>query len=206
VATEPRRSELSLRNVCDLAYVLGVDPADLLVRPKVQRDPEPDDVRVEAALAEAGRLVGREELADLFGWSLRRTLDALHRLDERLSTTGQRLHRLHGASTVRVREGALSESEIRRLAQRRIAKFGLTVREARLLRDVLEKRTGIKWERDASFPDRCASGSLMKQGLIERVDNRFVASEDARYSLGLTDKLRSAGAERRRSTTGARRK
>ncbi len=177
--------ELSLRNVRDLAEALGLDVVDLLRQPSSPREPQPDDVRVEAALASAGRLVGREELADIFGWDIRRTLAALKALEERLGSTGRRVHRLFGAAAIRAREGVLTDQETRRLAQSQLAKSGLTTREARVLREVIEGRADKEWDQNASVPDRIASGALMKQGLIKRVRGRFAVSDDVRFSLCL---------------------
>jgi hypothetical protein len=97
--------------------------------------------------------------------------------------------------------------QIRRIAEGRLAGSGLNVREANLLRKVLAGDADMAWERDASLPDRIASGALMKQGLIERAENRFVASEDVRFSLGLTDGEGAAPArpEKRQSRRGTTR-
>lgn len=88
--------DLSLRLVCRIAAALDLELASLLERPEEQPS-GPDDVIVEAALAELGRLVHRDELARALEWDIARLAAALERLERRLIATGQRL-RTRGAN------------------------------------------------------------------------------------------------------------
>lgn len=83
-----------LRQLC---RILDVDLTELAESRGPGGDAEdaaegpPDDVRVEAALAEFDEGLSRDSLAEAFGWPLERVERALAVLDERLGPSGRRL-------------------------------------------------------------------------------------------------------------------
>lgn len=176
-----------LRRLC---RILDVDLTELAESQGPRGDAEdgevglPDDVRVEAALAEFPDGLSRDRLAEAFGWSLDRMERALAALGERLRPTGRRLrpvgwHRYALGPHL----GVLTGDERSHL--RRSTSEGLDHDEAAVLFQIARGFASVGLFNTG--PRAQAVRSLQRQGLIERNRGWFVLSSDVAFSLGLGD-------------------
>ncbi len=176
-----------LRRLC---RILDVDLTELAESRGPRGDAEdgaegpPDDVRVEAALAEFTGGLSRDTLAEAFGWPLDRVERALAVLDERLAPTGRRLrpigwHRY----TLAPHLGVLTVGERTHLT--RSTREGLAQDEAEAMFQIVRGFGSINLFRTG--PGAVAVASLLRAGLIEQNRGWFVPSMDVVFSLGLDD-------------------
>jgi len=176
-----------LRRLC---RILDVDLTELSESQSPRGDAEddevgpPDDVRVEAALAEFPDGLSRVRLAEAFGWPLDRMERALAALEQRLRPTGRRLrpvgwHRYALGSHL----GVLTPEERSHL--RRSTSDGLDHDEAAALFQIVRGFSSVGLF--STGPGAQAVRSLLRQGLIERHSGWFVLSADVVFSLGLDD-------------------
>jgi hypothetical protein len=176
--------DLTLRFAARMAEILGVDLAALL-QVFEPNPPRPDDVAVEAALAELGRCTPAEELARALGWSLERTNAALEALERRLSVSGTILKRKRFEYALGPRRSALNDHQHRNLQRVAINRWGLTLGTARVLRDALDGVVDGDWERNAPAWKTLALGALLKHDLARMDGQRVVATESVINSLTL---------------------
>ena len=176
-----------LRRLC---RILDVDLTELSESRGPQGNVEdaegelPDDVRVEAALAEFSDGLARDRLAEAFGWPLDRMERALAALEERLRPTGRRLrpvgwHRYALGPHL----GVLTDEERCHLGRSTLD--GLSQDEAEALFQVARGFASVGLF--STGPAAQAVRSLQRHGLIERNRGSFVLSLDVAFSLGLDD-------------------
>ena len=142
-----------------------------------------DDVRLEALLAGTREAHSEAELAFAMQWPLQRVIDAIERLDQRLTPTGQAVQRRETGIRLIVR-GPLAHRDTGRLRSLRTTP---TKRQAELLRIVL---TGTSYERSWDAFDaeqRSDAAALFELGFVyagSEVRAPVLApSADARFSL-----------------------
>jgi hypothetical protein len=88
--------------------------------PTLKRLPAGDDRLIEALLASVHAPCTAQQLATALGWTLPRTIAALHRLDRRLARTGQTLQQIgHQTYALAPRTGILDRAQIARCARDR---------------------------------------------------------------------------------------
>ncbi len=162
-----------------LASALGIDLTTLTSRPK--QPPTPNDVRLEALLAHADRPPTATDIADVFGWTLERVVDALSGLDARLAETGQTLRRLpHGRYALTCRGEVLEHDEIARLRRH---ESPVTGTDAALLRHLIRGRLRDRRWSEFTPDQRTSLARLAEHGLIERTSTRVNLTPDARFNL-----------------------
>lgn len=176
--------DLSLRFVDKLATAIGVDIATLLPAPE-EPEPKPDDVVVEAALAELGRYVPIEELARALGWTLERADAALRNLQERLRITGQMVKKRRFDYSIGPRPAVVTEGQHVNLQRSAISRWGLLLGPARVLRDALDGFVDGEWERNAPAWKTLALGTLLKNRLVRMDGQTAVVVDDVRFSLDI---------------------
>jgi transcriptional regulator with XRE-family HTH domain len=168
---------LTLRLVARLADVLGTDIAELVGAEPDASQPAPDDIRVEALLADAQPYsVAAHEIAAAFDWPLRRAYSALRQLRSRLTAGGTRLREASGGTwRITASQASISAVERERLAIARLARSGLNLVEARVLREVTEGLVDQNWDRTATRSERIALGRLLKARLVVTAMNGMIA-------------------------------
>jgi transcriptional regulator with XRE-family HTH domain len=158
---------LNLRFLTRLAGALEVPP-EALLRPELRAEAiGDDDVRVEAALAMAHRAIDVAELAAAFGWSMKRTRDAVVALAARLDGTGQVVIDA-GWRKVQLVPAPLPAAEALKVRQLSARSRGLTVSTGRALRDFLAGRMDDEWHRRAGNAQRTALAELMSIGILQK--------------------------------------
>lgn len=188
--------DLPLAFIARLADALAVTPAQLLTADDdiTVADAAVDDIKLEALLAGADRLVSAEEIAYALSWTLKRTNAALQTLRARLTTTGQKLHTGAGVLyALRPRTEQLTIHERQQAARAQAARASISRPEAQLLRQLTQ----------APVPEKAATGGnaqrvttsrLLRLGLAELRDGQLRLTPDARFSLGLDEHRTSTGA------------
>jgi hypothetical protein len=151
---------------------------------------QPDDRKVEAALDQSARRLERSDIARAFGWDISRTSQALAGLAARLASTGQLLHynQSAGGYALRGRDDLLHEGEQHALARSGLARTRLTLRQARLLRQVMNDDAEASWGRSSSGADQAR---LQKLGMVRLEYGHPVLTEAASYSLDVAAKARN---------------
>jgi transcriptional regulator with XRE-family HTH domain len=86
----------TLHQLARLAETLGLAPAELFSRPPPPTEPTEAELKVEAALALAGKKLHRDDLARAFAWTLEGAGAACRRLRTRRASAGQRVHYSRG--------------------------------------------------------------------------------------------------------------
>ena len=176
---------LTLGLVASLASALAVQPRDLFATP-TDGVPQPDDVRVEAALSMVDKALSTRELASGLDWSDARTLAALESLRERLAPSGVNLHQHAGRWYLRSRVAVLSREEQRGVEQARVAKARLSLYDAQVLATVVAGYATARWVADASNAQRVSLATLLRLAYAEPDrDGGLSVTESVRYSLGL---------------------
>jgi transcriptional regulator with XRE-family HTH domain len=163
--------QLTLRTVSRLAEVLGAEPYDLFLRDRSSADPSPDDVRVEALLANEGAALAAQEIAAAFGWPVRRVHDALAQLKRRLGSAGTDVWNGAGRYKLGARRAVLSDAERDRLARARLPRRGITRPQAQLLREIAAGtfKKSYPWAsgmRHLAHQEQIALAALLKLSLI----------------------------------------
>lgn len=176
--------DLSMRFVDKLATAIGVDIATLLPVAE-EAEPRPDDVVIEAALADLGRYIPVEELARALGWTLERADAALLDLDERLRSTGLMLKKRRFSYSLGPRQAVVTEGQHANLQRAAVSRWGLLLGPARVLRDALDGLVDGEWERKAPAWKTLALGTLLKNRLVRMDDQRAVVVDDVRFSLDI---------------------
>jgi transcriptional regulator with XRE-family HTH domain len=179
---------LSVATLSRICAALDLDLSDLLAGDQ----PAPsaaaaDDIKLEAALAEHGGVLTRDDLALALGWPLARLERALLALEQRLRPTGQRLRRVGWNSyTLRPSLNALSDTQRRELHQAHSGRAALNPKVAFILLGVINAGGRESWLHRLPAADRNGVELLIRQGLIERVGREHLApTADVIYSLHL---------------------
>jgi hypothetical protein len=185
------RTSLSVASLWRIGAALDLTMAELFgdTPPASDEPPEPaeDDITVEAALAEHGGVLTRDDLALALGWSLPRLERALLVLDQRLAPTGQRLRRVGWNSyALGPRLGALQAAQRQDLHRAHAGRVALKPAVAFVLLGVVNaaSRRAEDWLYRLPQADRKAVELLMRQGLITQdAGNRLLPTADVIYSL-----------------------
>jgi transcriptional regulator with XRE-family HTH domain len=179
---------LTISMLYRLADALSTDVAALLSREHAENQRGSDDVIVEAALAQVGKAVNRDDLAWALGWNLERVNAALKALGARLEGTGQRLreHKFgwYGLSSA---AGTLSEEVAADLDRATLSEFGLQLRHAKVLRRLMRGKplSGVQLTKHTTVVSPV--GELLRANLIGlRADGLGINPEVA-FSLCLGD-------------------
>jgi transcriptional regulator with XRE-family HTH domain len=168
-----------------LATALGTTPGALLQGRSSERQVDTDDVKLEAALAIAGRELRRPAIAKAFGWDLDRVTAAADAFGRRLEGTGLMLQTHEGGRyAIRPRTEVLTDTEVSVLERGEVARKGLPVSALRLLKDVALDNVAADFERRASNSDRVALGTLLKVKLIEEGGGTYRLTDTAAFSIG----------------------
>lgn len=182
-------ADLSLALLVRLAGELGAAPSELFAQPADEREGgSEDDIKLEALLAGADRLMAASEIASALEWDLRRTSRALRSLRSRLRGTGQRLHT--GADTLyglRANTAMLTRAQRQRGARAEVSRTGITRPQAALLRELVAAPIPES-AATAGNAKRVNTARLLRLGLAELEDGTLRLSADARFSLGLDER------------------
>ncbi len=182
-----RVRDIPLHQLMALADTLQMHPGGLFTTNSFERVDRPltaDEVKVHAALTESTRRTSREELARTFGWTLKRTTQALRSLETQLQDTGQELRYNPQGWSLRSRPGVLDDRERQLLAREQISDRGLLQSDARVLHDIMIGRGDHIWERNLSNPQRVSVSRLIKLGVIHKTEEGLELTEAAAFSLG----------------------
>ncbi len=189
VDSDGRRADdgLPLGVVRFLSRFLDV-PIDVLVdmpaRPTVQPG---DDVELEVAFGIAGNLC-RDDIAQVFNWTLDRVERALAALEMRLRPTGRRLHHLgwHHYSVEPAR--AVLPAEVCQQLMNRMPCAQVVRRDAaEVLRLVIDGWTDKRvWDRQGV---RLSVAGLVGKGLLVDEGAALAVSADVRFSLRLDEQV-----------------
>ncbi len=182
-----RVRDIPLHQLMALADTLQMHPGDLFASHSQERVDRPltaDEVKVHAAITESTRRTSREELARTFGWTLKRTTQALRSLETQLQDTGQQLKYSPQGWSLRARPGVLDDHEQELLAREQISDRGLTQSDARVLQDIVIGRGDHNWERKLSNPQRVSVARLIKLGVVHKTEEGLELTDDAAFSLG----------------------
>jgi len=177
---------LTLDLVVALARALAVQPGDLFPA-AAPRPTQPDDTRVEAALAMVDKGLAASELAQGLGWAYDRVLAALGALGERLRPTGINLHQHAGRWRLRSRVAVLGRDEQRGIEQARVANARLSLYDAQVLAQVVVGDVTARWVADASNAQRVSLATLMRLGYAEPSGAGLKPTQAVRYSLGVEE-------------------
>jgi transcriptional regulator with XRE-family HTH domain len=176
--------DLTLGDLHRLASALGLQLWEVLdARSTTERPETLDDVRVEALLANAGRLIRREEIATAFQWDLERVSNALTTLAARLDGTGQRLHvRTAGDVAIQPAPVGLTSSERERATRAAYQHRGINRRSAGVLAPLISAR---QMSVPTTNSDRVGAGELAAAGLAHIDGDQILLSDECAYSLML---------------------
>jgi transcriptional regulator with XRE-family HTH domain len=183
---------VTLNMLFKLADALCVEPAALIAQQTRESvSPEPDDIQVEAALAQAGKLINRDDLAWALGWDIERTRQGLGALEDRLRGTGQRLRAgKFGWYGLGAAGGVLTEDAAACLERTGFSEFGIQRRHARVLARLArgERLTGIKTaSRHRVLRAQDAIGELLRANIIGVIHDGLALNPDVAFSLCLED-------------------
>ncbi len=125
---------------------LDLDPAEVLEPPVAAPPVAADNHKVEAALAEHGGVLTRDDLAAALGWPLARLERALLALAHRLRPTGLRLRQVTWNSyTLSPNLGVLGGDERRQLHRLHAGRIGLAESVAFILLGVVNGYRSQNW-------------------------------------------------------------
>lgn len=167
-----------------LASELGLQPRDLFSTTQGSAA-EPDDTRVEAALAMVGKGLSATELAEGLGWPHHRVLAALEALRKRLGPTGVNLHQRSGRWRLGSRVAVLSREEQGRIEQARVATARLSIYDAQVLAEVVAGKVTARWVADATNAQQVSLATLVRLGYAESDGAGFKPARSVGYSLGV---------------------
>lgn len=176
---------LTLDLLTRLSEVLGV-PVSAIVRLHGEpENPTPDDLKLEAMLAHAGKGLTAKTLATATGWSLERTHDGLEMLRRRLRHSGVRL--VHHAGRWRLRgvTGVLTSDEVQRLERASVSTDRLSLDVGRVLLAIVRGDVDAQWLRQATESQRIAAARLQRLGYAQMDRGKLRVTKDVRFSLGL---------------------
>ena len=159
-------------------------PHELLTRPADTADPQPDDVKLEAALALIGKKIDPTDLARALGWQLDRVKKAAHALRKRRAATGQRLAYGGGRWGLQPALSTLTRSEITKLERACLERVGISIRDARVLSDVVKGKVDSTWLKNASEDQRIGLARLLRLGWIRTTEQGHTVTEEVAASLG----------------------
>ncbi len=169
---------LTLSAACRLARVLAVDLNTVAGRTFGTRESD-DDVRVEKLLAATRETHTETELAFAMRWTLPRLIDAIERLEHRLTDTGQAIQRCETG----IRLTARAEGVNHYLGRLRSLRTTPTKRQAELLRSVL-KETNYRRTWDAfDAEQRSDAAKLCELGFVLPSMHLLMPTADASFSL-----------------------
>lgn len=179
--------QLPLTLVARLADLLGVAPRELFARAAPDAvEPSIDDRTVEAALQSLPGVVAASELARALGWTLERARQALDDLDERLQSTGTRLHR-NGWQQCAIRPATEHLSNQQQQALHRIGPRdrGLNNITARLLLAATRGELDDRWFKTATNSERVGLQSLLKQRVLITIpgETQIIPTPEMVYGL-----------------------
>jgi len=130
---------LTLGDLDRMAKALGVSPSGMFPRTsEASVEAQPDDVKLEAALAEAGKLLTREQLARSLNWDLVRLRRAKSSLSRRLAGSGQCLAANTLGLALRPAPEALTDDERKAVSRFAVPLKGLRLPVAQLLRRIID--------------------------------------------------------------------
>lgn len=187
VDTDGRRAEdgLPLGVLRFLSRFLDIGLDELVDAPRRPTEQPGDDVRLEAAFAMVGKLC-RDDIAQVFNWTLDRVERALAALETRLRPTGHRLHHIgwHRYS-IEAARSVLTAQERARLEGRTPCHKFLRAEDAEVLRLVIAGRTDKRiWDRPGV---RLSVERLVIQGLLVDHGAELAVSPALRFSLRLDE-------------------
>jgi len=187
--SRPNHRQLSLAAADQLARILGVPLSHLIVGDHQMQDVDPsaeqaDDVaRLGALVATVEGPLRRRDVAGVFGWPEPRVWEAVRALSPLLARVGQRLPA--GGASLRAlpRKELLNADEVLEVERGFLARQGLRVNEAKLLRRVAAGEIDARWEGRINNSQRVTLSRLLRLSLIEKQDSRYRLSEEAEISL-----------------------
>lgn len=179
--------QLPLTLIAHLAELLDVSTRELFACTGHDAvAPTKDDRTVEAALQSLPGVVAASDLAAALGWTLQRTRQALDALDQRLQSTGARLHR-NGWQQYAIRPATEHLSDQQQQALHRIGPRdrGLNQVTARLLLAATRGELDDRWFKGSSNSERVALQSLLKQGALITLagETQIIPAPDTLYGL-----------------------
>lgn len=175
--------DLTLRHLIRISDGLGVEPALLFDQPEGAA-PTADDITLEAALAQTGRWIERDDLAATLGWKIERLATAAESLRVRLASTGQRLVTRNGRVKLIPAEGVLTSRQTQAVEELRIAERGPNLATGRVLADAVAGRIDERWQATATNSQLVEQARLLKLGWIAFTDKSCVEpSEAVRFGL-----------------------
>jgi len=179
--------QLPLSFVARVAELLGVASQELFAHsPREAVDPSTDDRIVEAALQSVPGVVAIAELARALEWKLERTRHALSVLEDRLQSTGARLHR-NGWQQCAIRPATQHLADDQQQALQRIGPSdrGLNHITARLLLTATRGEIDERWFKTASNSEHVALQSLLKQRVLLTLpgQTQIIPAPDMIYGL-----------------------
>lgn len=125
--------ELTLRQLTSLARCLGATPADLLADDNTDDDGRPappgDAAAVGAAVLTCGRAVATTTIAQVCGWSLSRTHQAIDELADVVSSVGMTVHVNNSTVALLPSTRSVDHHRAKALERSEIARRGLTRRD-----------------------------------------------------------------------------
>jgi hypothetical protein len=192
-------TELTLGQLAKLADILGLDLHELLdtgnTTPATSEAgadtlSAEDVAKVGALLADVRVLVPIDTLAEVLGWDLERTHDALAVLDERLRPAGLRVHRLHHDVRLARTVTATSDTELEALWRRHFAVRSLHPAQANLLRQIRDGKTRLAGTKDTEkvrLPELRNAGLIYPAAAQVGTTARWELTDDVRFSLLVDD-------------------
>jgi len=180
--------KITLGSLCRLAEALCVDAASLLSRTSEPRPAQPDDVQVEAILAQVGKAVNRDDIAWALSWEIERVNAALVALERRLEGTGQRLRRAKFGWFGLAAAGDVLDAEKSANSERAtFSEYGIQLRHARILSLLAEGKKIRQTHANAGTGTRGHNpvGELLRANLIGIGQHGIAISEDVAFSLCL---------------------
>jgi transcriptional regulator with XRE-family HTH domain len=182
-------ADVSAALVCQLAGLLAVEPADLLTTPPrlgpQQASEAADTEALGALLATEATLVPVATLALVLEWEPERVAAGLAGLDTALGGCGQRLHWLGNDVKIIPAGSVVSTELVARLTRRSFARRGMSLAQARLLR---QAALGTLTGSEHGNADRVALATLVNAGLVtfaagDARGGRPTLSPDSQFSL-----------------------
>lgn len=129
-------------------------------------------------------------------------------LRRRLQATGQDLRRTSNGYALIARSDTLAHDQRQRLERARLARRGLNIAAARLLYRIYAGLVDVHLEQRLRNPERVALGVLLKLGLVECREGRWVLPASVRTSLAAPPKPaarhRSPRSKRMETRAGSR--
>ena len=149
--------------------------------------PQPDDIRIEAALLSLRRHRPTDHIRATLGLTQEQWHQATAKLRARLAKGGSTLvcHD-NGQSLIRARDGILTKQELAELRRPERARNDLTLQQAQMLKRVIDGDTATLTIA-ATKNERLALGYLENNGVIQPEAGAYSLPAEIAYSLGLTN-------------------